>query len=107
LPLLDRRRLATPPQARIAVLDIVTVVGMSPRPGRLERDVPIDLARSRSLEVRENGAFAQYGHQITEVFWARAVLSRSRCDSSSSLRRRPQLAARSGHCREDTAHGKS
>jgi NitT/TauT family transport system ATP-binding protein len=49
---------------------------MSPRPGLLEREVRIDLPRPRSLEVRESAAFAQYVHQITEVFWAGGVLSR-------------------------------
>ena len=52
------------------------VVVMSPRPGLLEREVPIDLPRPRSFEVRESAAFARYVHQITEVFWARGVLSR-------------------------------
>jgi NitT/TauT family transport system ATP-binding protein len=52
------------------------VVVMSPRPGLLEREVAIDLPRPRSFEVRESVAFARYVHEITEVFWARGVLSR-------------------------------
>jgi NitT/TauT family transport system ATP-binding protein len=52
------------------------VVVMSPRPGLIERIVPIDLPRPRTLDVRESSRFHQYVHDITEIFFRRGVLTK-------------------------------
>ena len=63
------------------------VVVMSPRPGRIERIIPIGLARPRGLEGRLLPGFAEAHETITEIFLARGVL-RSR---SSALSPSPQV----------------
>jgi len=59
-----------------AVLLADRVVVMSPRPGRIERIIGIDLARPRGLEGRAQAAFDQAVGAITEIFLARGVLHR-------------------------------
>jgi NitT/TauT family transport system ATP-binding protein len=44
------------------------VVVMSPRPGRIERVIDIDLPRPRRLAMREDTKFTQYTRELTEIF---------------------------------------
>ncbi|MFE3837609.1 ABC transporter ATP-binding protein [Pseudogemmobacter sonorensis] len=44
------------------------VVVMSPRPGRIEKIVDIDLPRPRRLAVREDPRFAEYARDLTDIF---------------------------------------
>jgi NitT/TauT family transport system ATP-binding protein len=44
------------------------VVVMSPRPGRVERIIDIDLPRPRRLAMREQAKFNEYTHEITDIF---------------------------------------
>ncbi|WP_454856444.1 ABC transporter ATP-binding protein [Rhizobium binxianense] len=44
------------------------VVVMSPRPGRIEQVIDIDLPRPRRLAMREEAKFNQYTHEITDIF---------------------------------------
>ena len=57
-----------------AVLLADRVVVMSPRPGRIERIVPVGLARPRGLAGRTDPAFERLTGAITELFLARGVL---------------------------------
>jgi NitT/TauT family transport system ATP-binding protein len=57
-----------------AVLLADRVIVMSPRPGRIERDIAIDLARPRGLEARRSAAFAAATEAITQIFLSRGVL---------------------------------
>ena len=50
------------------------VIVMTPRPGRIDRVVTIDLPRPRKLAVRESAAFAAYNREILDLFLARGVL---------------------------------
>jgi len=50
------------------------VVVMSPRPGRVEAVIPIELSRERHLSVREEPEFAKYTRQIRELFESMGVL---------------------------------
>jgi NitT/TauT family transport system ATP-binding protein len=50
------------------------VVVMSPRPGRIERIIDIDLPRPRRLADRESPAFADHNREIREIFQATGVL---------------------------------
>ena len=59
-----------------AVLLADRVVVMSPRPGRIERILAIDLPRPRGLEARRLPAFIAASEAITEIFLARGVLRR-------------------------------
>jgi NitT/TauT family transport system ATP-binding protein len=59
-----------------AVLLADRVVVMSPRPGRVEQIIEIDLARPRGLEARGLGRFDDAVAAITEIFLARGVLTR-------------------------------
>jgi len=60
-----------------AVLLADRVIVMSPRPGRIDREIPIDLARPRGLEARRDPAFIAATEEITGIFLARGVLHRS------------------------------
>ncbi len=51
------------------------VVVMSPRPGRIDRIIDIDLPRPRTLAMRETPEFAAYSRQIMELFLARGILN--------------------------------
>ena len=59
-----------------AVLLADRVVVMSPRPGRIEQVLPIDLSRPRGLAARRDPAFLQAEETITSIFLDRGVLSR-------------------------------
>jgi NitT/TauT family transport system ATP-binding protein len=50
------------------------VVVMTPRPGRIDGVVEIDLPRPRRLAVREEPAFAKYARGIRDRFMAQGVL---------------------------------
>jgi NitT/TauT family transport system ATP-binding protein len=66
-----------------AVLLSDRVVVMSPRPGRIERVLAIDLPRPRGLAARRHPDFLTAVEQITEIFLARGVLSRERSGVAS------------------------
>jgi NitT/TauT family transport system ATP-binding protein len=53
------------------------VIVMTPRPGRIDRVVEIDLPRPRTLAMRETPEFVAYMRQILELFLARGVLRES------------------------------
>jgi len=59
-----------------AVLLADRVVVMSPRPGRIERIMSIELPRPRGLEGRLLPGFTAAHETITEIFLARGVLRR-------------------------------
>jgi NitT/TauT family transport system ATP-binding protein len=50
------------------------VVVMTPRPGRIDSIIDIDLPRPRTLAVRDTPQFASYSRQIHELFLASGVL---------------------------------
>ena len=50
------------------------VIVMTPRPGRIDTTIDVDLPRPRRLAVRENPAFATYAREIRDRFLARGVL---------------------------------
>jgi NitT/TauT family transport system ATP-binding protein len=52
------------------------VVVMSPRPGRIDRVMPIDLPRPRGVEARQLPAYAAANEAITRIFLDRGVLHR-------------------------------
>lgn len=51
------------------------VVVMSPRPGRIDRIIDIDLPRPRTLAMRDAPQFAAYSRQIMELFLERGILN--------------------------------
>ena len=59
-----------------AVLLADRVVVMSPRPGRIETIMTIDLPRPRGLAARKDPRFTQATDAITEIFLERGVLQR-------------------------------
>ncbi|MCC6780064.1 MAG: ABC transporter ATP-binding protein [Hyphomicrobiales bacterium] len=50
------------------------VIVMTPRPGRIDRIIDIDLPRPRTLALRESPRFAEYSREILDLFLARGVL---------------------------------
>ena len=50
------------------------VVVFTPRPGRIERVIDIDLPRPRSMAVREGPEFQHYVHELTSIFMGYGVL---------------------------------
>jgi NitT/TauT family transport system ATP-binding protein len=50
------------------------IVVMTPRPGRIEAIVPVDMPRPRRLALRETGAFLATVQQVTEIFQSLGVL---------------------------------
>jgi len=50
------------------------VVVMTPRPGRIDRIMDIDLPRPRRLAVRDTPQFAEYSREIRNLFLASGVL---------------------------------
>ena len=60
-----------------AVLLSDRVVVMSPRPGRIETMLEIDLPRPRGLAGRKDPRFASVAELITEIFLAHGVWSRT------------------------------
>ena len=60
-----------------AVLLSDRVVVMTPRPGRIETILEIDLPRPRGLASRKDPRFAKAAEAVTDIFLAHGVLSRS------------------------------
>jgi len=50
------------------------VMVMSPRPGRIEAEIPIDLPRPRRLALRQTAAFNDLTREVTAVFEKAGVL---------------------------------
>jgi NitT/TauT family transport system ATP-binding protein len=50
------------------------VIVMTPRPGRIDRVIDIDLPRPRTLAMRETPEFTSYNRQILDLLLARGVL---------------------------------
>jgi len=50
------------------------VVVFTPRPGLIERVIPIDLPRPRSMAVRESAEFQGYIHELTSIFMGFGIL---------------------------------
>jgi NitT/TauT family transport system ATP-binding protein len=50
------------------------IMVMTPRPGRVERLIEVELPRPRTLALRETPEFAAYNLQILDLFLARGVL---------------------------------
>jgi NitT/TauT family transport system ATP-binding protein len=50
------------------------VMVMTPRPGRIDRMIDIDLPRPRTLAMRETPAFGKYSREILDLLLARGVL---------------------------------
>jgi NitT/TauT family transport system ATP-binding protein len=50
------------------------VIVMTPRPGRIDTTIDVDLPRPRRLSLRESPAFAAYAREIRDRFLARGVL---------------------------------
>ncbi|HEX3348745.1 MAG TPA: ABC transporter ATP-binding protein [Acetobacteraceae bacterium] len=59
-----------------AVLLADRVVVMSPRPGRVEVMIEVDIPRPRGLTARRHPEFLRIEQEITEIFLARGVLQR-------------------------------
>ena len=57
-----------------AVLLADRVVVMSPRPGRIESILPIDLPRPRGIAARQSSEFNAVTNKVTGIFLARGVL---------------------------------
>ena len=57
-----------------AVLLADRVIVMSPRPGRIEREIPIALPRPRGLDARKRPEFLAATEAVQEIFLARGVL---------------------------------
>jgi NitT/TauT family transport system ATP-binding protein len=47
---------------------------MSPRPGRIERLLTIDLPRPRGIAARQASAFVRVVEEVTQLFLERGVL---------------------------------
>ncbi len=60
-----------------AVLLSDRVVVMSPRPGRIETILRIDLPRPRGIAACQSAAFSDATNKVTNIFLARGVLSQS------------------------------
>ena len=54
------------------------VVVMSPRPGRIEEVIPIELGRERHFELRDEPEFTRYTRQIRRLFEKMGVLREHR-----------------------------
>ena len=50
------------------------IVVMSPRPGRIDAVIDVDLPRPRRLAVRDSEAFDRYASQVRQLFLAQGVL---------------------------------
>ena len=50
------------------------IIVMTPRPGRIDRIIDINLPRPRTLAARETPEFAEYSREILDLFLARGVL---------------------------------
>ena len=58
-----------------AVLLADRVVVMSPRPGRIERIIDVDIPRPRGLAAKRDPTFLRIEAEITDIFLARGVLA--------------------------------
>jgi NitT/TauT family transport system ATP-binding protein len=47
---------------------------MSPRPGRVAKEISVDLPRPRTLALRESAEFSAYTKQILNIFLEYGVL---------------------------------
>lgn len=54
-----------------AVLLSDRVVVMTPRPGRIDEVMPIDLPRPRTADTRYEDRFGEYGHRLREMIFRR------------------------------------
>ncbi len=59
-----------------AVLLADRVIVMTPRPGRVEQILPVDMPRPRGLHARREPEFLRRSEAITEIFLSRGVLRR-------------------------------
>jgi NitT/TauT family transport system ATP-binding protein len=59
-----------------AVLLADRVIVMTPRPGRVERILSIDMPRPRGLGARREAEFLEKSEEITDIFLSRGVLQR-------------------------------
>jgi NitT/TauT family transport system ATP-binding protein len=50
------------------------IIVMTPRPGRIDRVVQVELPRPRKLSMRDTPEFAGYSREILDLFLARGVL---------------------------------
>jgi NitT/TauT family transport system ATP-binding protein len=50
------------------------VIVMTPRPGKIDRVIDIDLRRPRTLAMRDSPEFARYSREILDVFLSRGIL---------------------------------
>lgn len=57
-----------------AVLLADRVVVMSPRPGRIEQVIDVDLPRPRGIEARQAAVFVEISQRITQIFLSRGIL---------------------------------
>ena len=60
-----------------AVLLADRVVVMSPRPGRIEQVIEVNIPRPRGLEARRNPEFLRITEEITNIFLSRGVFHES------------------------------
>jgi NitT/TauT family transport system ATP-binding protein len=60
-----------------AVLLADRVVVMSPRPGRIEDVIDVDIPRPRGLDARRNATFLEITEKITNIFLSRGVFHQS------------------------------
>ncbi len=61
-----------------AVLLADRVLVMTPRPGKIERDIRIAMPRPRGIEARKRPEFIKATEEITEIFLSRGVLHRAK-----------------------------
>jgi NitT/TauT family transport system ATP-binding protein len=59
-----------------AILLSDRVVVMSPRPGRIEEVLTIDVPRPRSLDDAHASDYSRHASRVREIFRAKGVLSR-------------------------------
>jgi len=50
---------------------------MSPRPGRIEDVIDVDIPRPRGLDARRNATFLEITEKITNIFLSRGVFHQS------------------------------
>nr|WP_244470960.1 ABC transporter ATP-binding protein [Microvirga massiliensis] len=59
-----------------AVLLADRVIVMTPRPGRVERILSVDMPRPRGLGARREAEFLEKSEEITDIFLSRGILQR-------------------------------
>lgn len=60
------------------------VIVMSPRPGRIEKIIDVDLPRPRPLSIRETPEFGKYANEIREIFGRLGILHASDADQEEA-----------------------